>query len=143
MEDIGHGKAAIELGVDRKTLWRSMNGGRLTPRLAEALERRALFGADRTPFASGERVDAIERSLQALDEEVARGRRGRAQGGQGTGSAQAGALRAWEQRLSEAELREHVRDGDEAKTVAPVQGITQPAKRRRQATGPRRYHPNS
>ena len=58
--DIGHGEAAKELGVDRKTLGRSMNGGRLTPRLAETLERRALYAiAERSPPARRARVRPV------------------------------------------------------------------------------------
>ena len=140
VEDTGHGKAAEELGVDRKTLWRSMNGGRLTPRLAEALERRALFGDRPDAARLRERVDAIEWGVQALGEEIRAGIEDVRKEITELATEQAGSLRAWEHRLSEAESREDARDGNEAKTVPPVQGIAQPANGRR-PMGPRRYHP--
>ena len=140
VEDIGHGKAAEDLGVDRKTLWRSMNGGRLTPRLAEALERRALFGDRPDTVRMQERVDAIERSLQALEEEIPAGIEDMREEIRELATEQAGALRAWERRLSETESREDARDGNEAKTVSAVQGIAQQANGRR-PRGPRRYQP--
>ena len=140
VDDIGHGKAAEELGVDRKTLWRSMNDGRLTPRLAETLERRALFGDRPDIVRMRERVDAIERSLQALEEEIPAGIEDVRKEIRELATEQGGALRAWEQRLSEAESHEHTRDGEEATTTPPVRGVAQPANGR-QATGPRRYHP--
>ena len=140
VEDTGHGKAAEELGVDRKTLWRSMNGGRLSPRLAEALEREGLFGDRPDAVRQRERVEAIARSLQALEEDVrAAVEDVRKEIGE-LATGQAAALRAWERRLSEAESREHVRDGKEVKAAPAVQGIAQPANGR-QPRGPRRYHP--
>ena len=42
--DVGQGEAADVLGIDRKTVWRSLGAGRLTPRLADALERLLLAG---------------------------------------------------------------------------------------------------
>ena len=141
VEDTGHGKAAEELGVDRKTLWRSMNGGRLTPRLAEALERRALFGDRPDTVHERERVDAIERSLQALDEEVRAGVEDVRKEIRELATEQAGALRAWERRLSEAESREHAREGTEADAVPAVQDIAQPANGRREVRPRRRYRP--
>lgn len=134
VEDTGHGKAAEELGVDRKTLWRSMNGGRLTPRLAEALERRALFGDRPDAARLRERVDAIERGVQALEEEVPAGIEDMRKEIRELATEQAGALRAWEHRLSEAESREGEQDAKDARTVP---GVAQPAKGRR-PSGPDR-----
>ncbi len=38
-DELGRTRAAGRLGVDRKTIWRALNAGRLTPRLRESLER--------------------------------------------------------------------------------------------------------
>ena len=122
VEDMGRGKAAEDLGVDRKTLWRGMRDGALTPRLAEALERRVLFGDRPDAVRERERIDGIERSLQALGEEVRAGVEAVRGEVKALATAQAGALRAWERRLSEAESREQARDGTEAETVPLVEG---------------------
>ena len=116
-----------------------MSGDRLTPRLAEALERRALFGDRPDTVRERGRIDDIERSLQALDEDVRAGIEAVRDEVGALATAQAGALRAWEQRLSEGESRE--RDGTGAKTVPAVQGIAQPANGRWQVRPPRRYRP--
>ena len=141
VEDLGRGKAAEELGVDRKTLWRGMRDGGLTPRLAEALERRALFGDRPDAVRERERIDGIERSLQALGEEVRAGIEAVRGEVKALATAQAGALRAWERRLSEAESREHARDGTEAEAAPSVEGIAQPEKGRREVRPRRRHRP--
>ncbi len=65
-------EAAELLGIGRKTIWRSMTSGRLTPRLAIALEqwlveadRAALSAVEQRVSALEERVDALGESLQA------------------------------------------------------------------------------
>ena len=40
IDEAGHGGAARQLGVDRKTLWRVLDSGWLTPLVTKALERR-------------------------------------------------------------------------------------------------------
>lgn len=59
-------QAADELGVDRKTLWRSMNSGRLAPVLAMALERKLLEDARTELAGRAERLDALEQRVGAL-----------------------------------------------------------------------------
>ena len=59
-------EAAELLGIGRKTIWRSMTSGRLTPRLAIALEQ-WLVEADRAALTAVEqRVGAVEGQVDAL-----------------------------------------------------------------------------
>ena len=76
-------KTAKLLGVDRKTIWRGMDAGRLTPRLRDALERErhaAELAAEREA-AGGEhlelelRVAGLERRLQDVEEQLTSGLR--------------------------------------------------------------------
>ena len=50
VHDLGPVKAAEQLGIDRKTLWRSEGAGEMSPRLIKALERLLL---ERTGSGSG------------------------------------------------------------------------------------------
>lgn len=75
----GKNKTAAKLGVDRKTIWRALEAGRLTPRLRDALERerqatelaaeREAAGGDRLEL----RVEGLERRLQDVEEQLAGG----------------------------------------------------------------------
>lgn len=72
-------KTAKWLGVDRKTVWRALDAGRLTPWLRNALERehqaakvaaeRVAAGADRLDL----RVEELERRLQGVEGQLAGG----------------------------------------------------------------------
>ena len=57
VHDLGPVKAAEQLGIDRKTLWRSEGAGEMSPRLTEALERLLL------ERALEERVAGLEQQL--------------------------------------------------------------------------------
>ena len=109
IDEAGHGGAAQQLGVDRKTLWRALDSGRLTPRVRQALERR---GADPEAARRRSRLDALERRTEMLEKDVEalaeavealRDEFGK------LADLQAEALRAWERRLSAVESR--VADG--------------------------------
>ena len=73
--ELGNTKTAKLLGVDRKTVWRALDAGRLTPRLRDALERERLAaeqeaaGADRLE----PRVEGLERRLQDVEGQLANG----------------------------------------------------------------------
>lgn len=67
-KELGRGRAAEELGVDRKTLWRCMAEGRLTPRLAEALERLMLSREASAVDKLTQRMDGMEKRLEAWAE---------------------------------------------------------------------------
>ena len=106
IDEAGHGGAARQLGVDRKTLWRVLDSGRLTPLVTQALERR---GANPEAARRRSRVDALERRTEMLDKDV-----------EGLDEAvealrdefraladlQAEALRAWERGLSRVESQQ-------------------------------------
>ena len=68
-------KTAKLLGVDRKTIWRALDAGRLTPRLRDALEReqkaieKEEAGDDRLEL----RVAGLQRRLQDVEEQLASG----------------------------------------------------------------------
>ncbi|MCY3881239.1 MAG: hypothetical protein OXG61_03875 [Chloroflexi bacterium] len=105
IDEAGQGGAARQLGVDRKTLWRVLDSGRLTPTVTRALERR---GSNPEAARRRSRLDALERRTEGLDKDV-----------EGLDEAvealreefrtladlQAEALRAWERRLSAVESR--------------------------------------
>ncbi|MYD93290.1 MAG: hypothetical protein F4Y02_06290 [Chloroflexi bacterium] len=75
----GNTKTAKLLGVDRKTVWRALDAGRLTPRLRDALEReqRAAEQAAEREAAGGDqlelRVAGLERRLQDVETQLAGG----------------------------------------------------------------------
>ncbi len=105
IDEAGQGGAARELGVDRKTLWRALDSGRLTPTVTKALERR---GANPEAARRRSRLGAVERRTEALDKDVEalaeavealRDEFGK------LADLQAEALRAWERRLSAVEAR--------------------------------------
>ena len=80
VNDLGPVKAAEELGIDRKTLWRSEGAGQMSARLVEALERMLLERAvaameeDReTVRALVERVGELERQLTAAPDTAGNG----------------------------------------------------------------------
>ncbi len=74
-EEQGSSKTANQLGVDRKTVWRALDAGRLTPRLRDALERIQITAEREAP--SGDqlqlRVEGLERRLQEVQQRLADG----------------------------------------------------------------------
>ena len=142
VEEAGHGKAAEQLGVDRKTLWRCLRSGRLTPRLAGALEGR-LPAAERTATAQlRERVAVLERRLEAQAEELHAGVDSLRSGVEALGRAQAEALAQWERRLARVEADRTAGDGTPSASPSPVKGAApQIIGRAPAAERPWRYHP--
>ncbi|MYE71128.1 MAG: hypothetical protein F4081_02335 [Dehalococcoidia bacterium] len=126
IDEAGQGGAARQLGVDRKTLWRALDSGRLTPTVTKALERR---GANPEAARRRSRLDALERRTEALDKDV--------EGLDETVEAlreefrtladlQAEALRAWERRLSAVESRRAAGSGREPEPPATDPGAGPP-----------------
>ena len=150
IDEAGHGGAARQLGVDRKTLWRVLDQGRLTPLVTEALERR---GANPEAARRRSRLDALERRTEMLDKDV-----------EGLDEAvealhdefrtladlQAEALRAWERRLSALESRqaggtapapEPPGAGRDDGVPSALHGLPQPVTGREPVARPRRPYP--
>ena len=141
IDEAGQGGAARQLGVDRKTLWRALDSGRLTPRVRQALERRVadpeaarrrsrLHALQRRTDLIDKDVEALAEAVEALREEFRR-----------LADLQAEALRAWERRLSAVESRQasgNTPESPGASHAAP--GIAQPATGRELVAKPRRDH---
>ena len=105
VKDLGQARVAAELGIDRKTLWRSEGAGQMSPRLAETLERMLLQRAvaameeDRETVRSLEgRVADLEGQLQQV---LATGRNG----GDGDGAATGALRREFAQEIQRLERR--------------------------------------
>ena len=71
VKDLGQARAAEELGIDRKTLWRSEGAGRMSERLAEALERMLLERAVTAMEEDRETVRALAERVSELEGELA------------------------------------------------------------------------
>ena len=71
VHDLGPVKAAAELGIDRKTLWRSEGAGQMSPRLVEALERMLLERAVVAMEKDRRRVGALEERVGKLERQLA------------------------------------------------------------------------
>lgn len=150
IDEAGHGGAARQLGVDRKTLWRVLDSGRLTPLVTKALERR---GANPEAARRRSRVDALERRTKALDDDV----EGLDEAVDALrnelwslGKLQAEALQAWERRLSVVESRlaggtapttEPPSAGREDRAPAAAQDLAQMLTGREAVARPHRDHP--
>lgn len=78
-KDHGTIKTAKRLGVDRKTVWRALQAGRLTPWLRNGLEREqqaARVAAEREESGDDRlelRVEGLERRLQDVEQQLAGG----------------------------------------------------------------------
>ena len=142
VEEAGPGKAAEQLGVDRKTLWRCLRSGRLTPRLAGALDGR-LPAAERTATAQlRERVAVLERRLEEQAKQLRAGVDKLHTGVEALGRAQAEALAQWERRLARVEASRAAGGGTPLSPSPPVQGAAPQVIGRRPAVQrPWRYHP--
>ncbi len=150
IDEAGQGGAARQLGVDRKTLWRVLDSGRLTPLVTQALERR---GANPEAARRRSRLDALERKTKALDDEVEALDKTvdeLREEFRTLADLQAEALRAWERRLSAVESRqaggtaratEPPGAGGEGRAPSALQGLPQPATGRARIARPHRDHP--
>ena len=71
VHDLGPVKAAEQLGIDRKTLWRSEEAGEMSPRLIEALERLLLERAAAAMEEDRETVRALAVRVSELEGQLA------------------------------------------------------------------------
>ena len=144
-KDKGKVKAAEALGVSFRTLARAVESGRLTGRMADALERhlREFEGAAKEPVEQKEagglegrveqleadvvklcaRVDTIEAVVGALQEDQAR------------------TLERWERRLARVEARRESRNGSAVPSTPSVRGAPEAVPERPQMKPPRRPYP--
>ena len=70
VDGMGKVKAAKALGVNYRTLDRAAKSGRLTERMSDALGRHLLLGGGSAAAQQRERVEALEKGLASLDEEL-------------------------------------------------------------------------
>ena len=137
VESEGRQKVAEALGVSYRTLVRAVDSGRLTARMADALERHLLEvkGSAKAPVGQKHaggleadvaklraRVETIEAVVGALQEDQAR------------------TLERWERRLAEVEARP-VRHGSGAVASPSVKGAAEGVRERPQVKPPRRPYP--
>ena len=70
VREMGPVEAAEALRIDRKTIWRSLSAGRLSPRLADALERLLLSESVADAARQLERIEALEQVVGELTEDM-------------------------------------------------------------------------
>ena len=119
--DVGQGEAADVLGIDRKTVWRSLGTGRLTPRLADALERLLLSGGGSPAAEQRERnedlerrVDEMEGRVEELSKDTHRGLAAVQGEVKALRSEHAQEIRQLERRLAQVETRQGAQGVEEA-----------------------------
>ena len=70
VRELGPVEAAEALGIDRKTVWRGLSKGRLSPRLADSLERLLLSESVADAARQLERIEALEGAVGELAEDM-------------------------------------------------------------------------
>ena len=70
VRDTGTVQATEALGVDRKTVWRGMSAGRLSPRLTDALERLLLEEGVADSARQRREQEELRRRMEAFEEEM-------------------------------------------------------------------------
>ncbi len=136
---------AEALGVSYRTLVRAVDSGRLTARVADALERHLLEvkGSARA-LAGPKRKGGLEGRVEQLEAEVAQ-----LQTRVGTMQAVVGAvqedqvrtLERWERRLARVEAREATVNGSAAPSMPSVKGAVEGVRELPQVRAPRRPYP--
>ena len=138
VKDLGQARAAAELGIDRKTLWRSEGAGRMSERLVEALERLLLQRAVAAMEEDRETVRALEERVAELEGQLTAalaadgGGGGNGNGGDVDGAVSDALRREFAQEMQRLERRLDNRHG-----AAPDAGSG--GARTGQAGSPRRY----
>lgn len=139
VESEGRATVAGALGVSYRTLVRAVDSGRLTARMADALERHLLEveGSAKAPVGQKHaggleadvaklraRVDTMQAVVGALQEDQAR------------------TLDRWERRLARVEARQGVTNGSAAPSTPSVKGAAEGVRERPQVKSPRRPYPH-
>ena len=144
-ETRGKVKAAEALGVSYRTLARAVESGRLTGRMADALERHLLEveGSGTAPVRQ-KQADGLEERVEQLEGDVAK-LRARVDTMQAVVGAlqedQARTLSGWERRLARLEARQVVRNGSGAASTPSVKGALEGPHAQPQVKPPRRPYP--
>ncbi len=141
-ETRGKVKAAEALGVSYRTLAKAVESGRLTARMADALERhlREVKGSGTKP----DQGEGLEQRVGHLEVEVAelRTRVGTMQAVVGAvREDQARTLDRWERRLARAEARQESGNGSGAPSTPSVKGAVEGVREPPQVRAPRRPYP--
>ena len=128
IDEEGGAKTAKTLGVSYRTVSRTIDSGRLTARMSASLERHLLLGGGSAAAQQRKQVEALERRVAELEEEL-RGRIETVEGGsEATREEQAKVVRQLERRLAALESGRDSQPGP----------VPEPAKRR---VAPSRPHP--
>ena len=145
VETRGRATVAEALGVSYRTLVRAVDSGRLTARMADALERHLLEmeGAARAP-AGQKKAGGLEGRVEQLEADM-RELRTRV----GTIQAVVGALQEdqvrtldrWERRLARVEARRESGNGSGAPSLPSVKGAADGVREPPQVKAPRRAYP--
>ena len=143
-ERMGKVKAAEALGVSYRTLARAVESGRLTGRMADALERHlSEIRASATAPVRQKQVDDPAERLEHLEAEVAK-LRTRVDTMQAVVGAlqgdQARTLRQWERRLARVEARRVPANGSGAASAPSVKGTAKEVPERTQVKRPSRAY---
>ena len=141
-ESRGKVKAADALGVSFRTLARAVESGRLTGRMADALERhlREIMG----PVPEPDQEDGLEARVKQLEAELAelRTRVGTIQAVvEALQEDQARTLGQWERRLARVEARPVAANGSGGEAAPSVKGAPEGAGGRLEVKRPRRPYP--
>ena len=144
-KDKGKVKAAEALGVSFRTLARAVESGRLTGRMADALERhlREVQGSAREPVEQKEAEGLVGR-VERLEADVVK-LRDRIETTEAVVGAlqedQARTLERWERRLARVEARQTATTGSAAPSTPRVKGAVEGVREGSQVKPPRRPYP--
>ncbi len=118
VKDMSQVEAAELLGIDRKTVWRSLGAGRLSPRLAEALERLLLAGGGSAAAQQRAEMDDLARRIDELQREMRRALRAMEGGIEALREEHVEDTRGIQRRLGQMEAGREPQSGQE--TPSPV-----------------------
>ena len=114
VKDMSQVEAAELLGIDRKTVWRSLGAGRLSPRLSDALDRLLLSGGGSAAAQQREEMDALTRRIDGLERETRRALRAVEGGIKALREEQVENTRGMQRRLGQMETARDPQSGEES-----------------------------
>ena len=119
IEAEGKVKTAAALGVNYRTLVRHEETGRLTDRMADALERHLLLGGGSAAAQQRKRIEALSERVESLETELRDGFKASEDRCEAAGKDQAEAVRLLERRLARLESAKGI-EGTEETAQAEV-----------------------